>query len=124
ALLKNMDSSSTEPLAPVRSSDVLEEGGRGIRWRVTGATRRGKSHIRAGLPNQDAIEYWVSAGGDTAVLAVADGHGSGLCFRSEAGSRLAVATAVELLRRFANTIGAGQSAIAIADRVRAILAEV
>src|SRR5207253_5974824 len=50
-------------------------------------------------------------------------HGSPLCFRSEAGSRLAVSTSLELCRRFASAIPAGRSASAIADRARAVLAE-
>jgi len=121
--LANMECPGREGSAPVSSSAFLEETGRPIRWRVTGASRRGGSHVRSGLPNQDAFEYWASADGNTAVMAVADGHGSALCFRSEAGSHVAVTTAVELLRKFATTIRSGQSVCAIADRARALLAE-
>ena len=121
--LANMECPGREGSAPVSSSAFLEETGRPIRWRVTGASRRGSSHVRSGLPNQDAFEYWASADGNTAVMAVADGHGSALCFRSEAGSHVAVTTAVELLRKFATTIRSGQSVCAIADRARAVLAE-
>jgi serine/threonine protein phosphatase PrpC len=70
-------------------------------WRVMGECRRGAAHVRSGLRNQDALEYWVSAQSDTIVLAVADGHGSELFFRSDVGSRLAVETAVRVLRDFA-----------------------
>jgi len=70
------------------------------RWRVMGECRRGAAHVRSGLRNQDALEYWVSAQNDTIVLAVADGHGSELFFRSDVGSRLAVETAVKVLRDF------------------------
>src|SRR5437867_8334688 len=123
AAFTSMEPSATEGSAPVSSSEFVREPARNTRWRVAGASRRGSAHVRSGLPNQDAIEYWVSPDSDTAVLAVADGHGSGLCFRSEAGSRLAVTTAVDLLRRFASTTRADQSASAIADRARAVLAE-
>src|SRR5205809_5350581 len=123
AALANMECPGREGSAPVSSSAFLEETGPPIRWRVTGASRRGGSHVRSGLPNQDAFESWASADGNTAVMAVADGHGSALCFRSEAGSRVAVTTAVELLRKFATTLRSGQSVCAIADRARALLAE-
>ena len=123
AAFTSMEPSATEGSAPVSSSEFVREPARNIRWRAAGASRRGSAHVRSGLPNQDAIEYWVSPDRDTAVLAVADGHGSGLCFRSEAGSRLAVTAAVELLRRFAKTIRRSESTSAIVDRARAILAE-
>lgn len=63
-----------------------------------GRSVRGASHLRSGLPNQDAIG-WVedadSAGG--VLLAVADGHGSAKCFRSDYGSRFAVEAAKSVL---------------------------
>src|SRR5207249_2136853 len=121
--LANMESPASEGSALGSSSEFLEETGQQIRWRVGGASRRGRSHVRSGLPNQDAIEYWASADGNTAVMAVADGHGSALCFRSGVGSRVAVTTAVELFRKFATTIPSSQSVSAIGDRARALLAE-
>src|SRR3989454_5298301 len=123
AALTNTESPASEASALASSSEFLEETGRQFRWCVGGVSRRGSSHVRSGLPNQDAIEYWASADGNTAVMAVADGHGSALCFRSETGSHLAVSTAVELCRRFATTIPSSQSVAAIGDRARAVLAE-
>lgn len=68
-------------------------------WQVVGESRRGASHVHSGLKNQDSLEYWVSDGsGTAAVLAVADGHGSAMCFRSDVGSKLAVEAAVRVLR--------------------------
>ena len=122
-LVALMEAAAGEGAALANSRQFLEDAGGQLRWRVAGASCRGRSHVRSGLPNQDAIEYWASADGNTAVMAVADGHGSPLCFRSQAGSRFAVTTAVELCRRFANATPAGQSASAIADRARAVLAE-
>lgn len=72
-----------------------------IAWQVVGQTVRGAAHERNGLPNQDAI-YWLpaSGGGSSAVLAVADGHGSPRYPRSHAGARIAVETAVRLIDDF------------------------
>ena len=60
-------------------------------WQVTGHSVRGASHVRSGLPNQDAIGWIESADRSGRVLlAVADGHGSAKCFRSDYGSRFAI----------------------------------
>jgi serine/threonine protein phosphatase PrpC len=67
-------------------------------WQVLGRSVRGAAHIRSGLPNQDAIgwiENMDAAGG--LLLAVADGHGSAKCFRSDCGARLAVQVATSVL---------------------------
>lgn len=67
-------------------------------WRVLGRSIRGASHVRSGLPNQDAIGWRENAdcaGG--VLLAVADGHGSAKCFRSDYGSRFAIDAAMALL---------------------------
>lgn len=71
------------------------------RWRVIGQSVRGAAHVRAGLPNQDAL-YWLpeSGAGLPLILAVADGHGSRKSFRSEAGARFAVETAAEVISDF------------------------
>jgi serine/threonine protein phosphatase PrpC len=72
-----------------------------IEWQVVGQSVRGATHERNGLPNQDAI-YWLpgSGRGPSAVLAVADGHGSARYPRSHAGARIAVETAVLLIDDF------------------------
>src|SRR5690349_2144714 len=68
-------------------------------WRIIGETVRGASHLRAGTPNQDAIlQVRESSVGLPIILSVSDGHGSDKCFRSDRGSRLAVAAGSELLR--------------------------
>jgi serine/threonine protein phosphatase PrpC len=54
--------------------------------------------VRSGLPNQDAIGWRENAdcaGG--VLLAVADGHGSAKCFRSDYGSRFAIEAAMGLM---------------------------
>ncbi len=63
---------------------------------------RGASHVRNDLPNQDAIA-WHSTDSDSGtplILAIADGHGSSKSFRSDIGSKVAVETAIRLMREF------------------------
>lgn len=69
--------------------------GRG--WTTLSGTRIGSVHVRDGLPLQDAVLTWSDGG--AAVLAVADGHGHRLHFRSDTGAALAAVSAVEELRR-------------------------
>jgi len=86
--------------------------GRGLRtaqdrypsgWRVIGKSICGASHLRRGLPNQDAIRWLPESGiGLPSILAVSDGHGSARCFRSQIGASLAVKTATEVVREFLN----------------------
>jgi serine/threonine protein phosphatase PrpC len=83
-------------------------------WRIVGASVRGASHVRSGLPNQDAIR-WLPESGDSLplVLAVSDGHGSAKCFRSDEGSRLAVETATEIVQEFLDTLSGTLSPSAV-----------
>ncbi|HEX6624083.1 MAG TPA: PP2C family serine/threonine-protein phosphatase [Pyrinomonadaceae bacterium] len=70
-------------------------------WRVIGETVPGASHLRAGLPNQDAIlQVRESGRGLPLVVSVSDGHGSHKCFRSHRGSRFAVRRAAQLVGEF------------------------
>ncbi len=62
-------------------------------WRVIGASVVGTSHRKTDKPCQDAHAYRVLP--DGALLVVADGAGS--AERAEAGARLAVAVALEVL---------------------------
>lgn len=67
-------------------------------WRAVGQTVQGASHVRSGLPNQDALCWDPPAGGGPPlILAVSDGHGSAKYFRSDVGARLAVEITVQLL---------------------------
>lgn len=68
-----------------------------VMWRATGASVRGADHIRRDAPNQDAVGWSFVDEGSGTVLAVADGHGSPSCFRSDAGSDIAVAVARRVL---------------------------
>ncbi len=75
------------------------------RWRACGESVQGASHIRAGLGNQDAIDWEPkNSRGLPILLAVADGHGSARYFRSATGAVLAVQTALGLLRQFGESL--------------------
>ncbi|MGH9941512.1 MAG: PP2C family serine/threonine-protein phosphatase [Pyrinomonadaceae bacterium] len=70
-------------------------------WRIIGETVPGASHLRAGIPNQDAILQLRESGRSLPlVLSVSDGHGSNKCFRSDRGSRFAVRRAAQLVTEF------------------------
>jgi hypothetical protein len=70
-------------------------------WRIIGETVPGASHLRAGIPNQDAIlQLRASGRGLPLILSVSDGHGSDKCFRSDRGSRFAVKVATRLVGDF------------------------
>ena len=75
----------------------MSEQGGAPEWRVIGETVPGASHLRAGIPNQDAILQLRESGrGLPVVVSVSDGHGSDKCFRSHLGSRFAVRLGAQL----------------------------
>jgi serine/threonine protein phosphatase PrpC len=79
----------------------VDEQQRPSEWRVMGETVPGASHLRAGVPNQDAIVQVRESGrGLPVVVSVSDGHGSDKCFRSDRGSRFAVKGAARLVGEF------------------------
>jgi serine/threonine protein phosphatase PrpC len=71
-------------------------------WSLIGASVRGAAHVRANLPNQDAINIWPPAHSDglPGIVVVSDGHGSAKCFRSDKGARRAVRVANTLIQQF------------------------
>jgi serine/threonine protein phosphatase PrpC len=72
-----------------------------IEWQVVGQSVRGATHERNGLPNQDAIHWLPASGrGSSAVLAVADGHGSPRYSRSHVGAAIAVEKSTALIDEF------------------------
>lgn len=92
-------------------------------WLAGGATARGASHHRSGLPNQDSIG-WIAPGAGLrrGAMVVSDGHGGKAHDRSHDGSRLAVECAlaefVPLLAEGADTDAAFAEARAgIAARI-------
>ncbi|TWG92320.1 protein phosphatase 2C-like protein [Nocardioides sp. J9] len=70
-----------------------------VRWTTLSGSSIGSVHVRDQLPLQDAVLTWTDPNAGHAVVAVADGHGHKLHFRSDTGAALAVVSAVEELRR-------------------------
>ncbi|HEY0083295.1 MAG TPA: protein phosphatase 2C domain-containing protein [Pyrinomonadaceae bacterium] len=83
--------------------DALVASRAGAEWRVIGETVPGASHLRAGIPNQDAIRYVRQSSARLPVIvSISDGHGSNKCFRSDRGSRFAVRVGADLLDELIN----------------------
>ena len=63
-------------------------------WRIASATSAGSAHLKNGLPNQDAVFHALveTSRHQVAIAAVADGAGSAT--RSDEGSQIAAAAAV------------------------------
>jgi Protein phosphatase 2C len=91
-------------------------------WRVMGETVPGASHLRAGIPNQDAIlQVRESGHGLPLVVSVSDGHGSDKCFRSDRGSRFAVKEAARLVGEFLEEARAPADPAGLESRAREYL---
>jgi serine/threonine protein phosphatase PrpC len=65
-------------------------------WTALSATTRGNWHENVGQANQDAVRVQRGPFGSV-ILAVSDGHGGAPSFRSDRGSKLAVACGVRLI---------------------------
>ncbi|MCC7346068.1 MAG: protein phosphatase 2C domain-containing protein [Variibacter sp.] len=71
-------------------------------WAVGGRSFMGAAHLHLGAPNQDAIAWGPGEqAAPAAVLAVADGHGAALHFRSGVGAHIAVDVATAVLNEAA-----------------------
>ncbi|MBF4694108.1 protein phosphatase 2C domain-containing protein [Fusibacter ferrireducens] len=68
-------------------------------WKVMSHSQTGSSHVKSQKPNQDACLYKTCP---TFIGAVSDGHGSIAHARSDIGSSLAVASAMESIEFFLN----------------------
>ena len=73
-------------------------------WVVFGSSIQGEYHKNSNRPNQDAITWFPDSGigGENSVLilAIADGHGAPVHFRSKKGADIAVSVALSTLREF------------------------
>ncbi|MFC1743301.1 PP2C family serine/threonine-protein phosphatase [Candidatus Riflebacteria bacterium] len=77
-------------------------------FRFIGKSVRGFRHIKHGVPNQDSILcHPENLQGPPLCLALADGHGSSKCFRSERGARIATEIACQCLLDFYERMQAG-----------------
>ncbi|MDQ3254397.1 MAG: protein phosphatase 2C domain-containing protein [Acidobacteriota bacterium] len=93
-----------------------------VEWRVVGETVPGASHLRAGIPNQDALlQMRASSIGLPIILTVSDGHGSNKCFRSDRGSRFAVHLAATLMSETINLSADISDTKSFAEKTRAYL---
>lgn len=91
-------------------------------WRVISATVPGASHLRAGIPNQDAIlQLRESSVSLPLIVSISDGHGSDKCFRSDRGSRFAVTIGAELMRELINDKRSDYDVAKIETQARALL---
>lgn len=101
-----------------------------ITWATLSGSTIGSVHVRDQLPLQDAVHTWSDRASGQAVVAVADGHGHKLHFRSDTGAALAVVSAVEELRRLLRDLTDpavdrddpdGQGAVALVEQAGAAL---
>lgn len=91
-------------------------------WRIIGETVPGASHLRAGIPNQDAIlQLRESSVELPLILSISDGHGSNKCFRSDRGSRFAVTIGAELMRQLINDKRGDYDASKIEGKAKEVL---
>ncbi len=84
-------------------------------WHIISESVIGASHKRQGLPLQDAIMSMRDK--DFLYVALADGHGSKLCFRSDIGASLATLCAIEIVKHQARSVAKLQN---IKDRELAL----
>jgi hypothetical protein len=107
------------PPQPAPASDALIAGRAAAEWRVIGETVPGASHLRAGIPNQDAIFHIRQSSARLPIIvSISDGHGSNKCFRSDRGSRFAVRIGARLLDELINGRHAALPPTEIENRVR------
>ncbi len=65
---------------------------------------KGATHVKNGLPCQDNRKI-IEISDDIVILAVADGHGSSKCPRSDRGSQIAVNVFGEIIKRYLEAYG-------------------
>ena len=107
------------PPQPAPVSDALIAARAAAEWRVLCETVPGASHLRAGVPNQDALLHVRQSSARLPVIvSISDGHGSNKCFRSHRGSRFAVRIGARLLDELINGRHAALAPTEIESRVR------
>jgi serine/threonine protein phosphatase PrpC len=107
------------PPQPAPANDALIAARAEAEWRVIGETIPGASHLRSGIPNQDAILHVrQSSVRLPLIVSISDGHGSDKCFRSDRGSHYAVRIGADLLDELINGRHAALPPSEIENRVR------
>jgi hypothetical protein len=93
--------------------------GPALPWQVHAASAIGAAHVKDGRPNQDAVAHQVlmlPGGSALLVVAVADGHGDSLHFRSDRGARMAVAAGISATRDWSAGISGSPAEIKLSAR--------
>ena len=75
-----------------------------MNYRSFACSERGAEHEKNDMVCQDSAINYIDKDLAVMIIAVADGHGSAECFRSDTGSRFAVECAVECIKNFILTI--------------------
>jgi hypothetical protein len=100
-------------------NDALIAARADAEWRVICETVPGASHLRAGIPNQDALLHVRQSSARLPVIvSISDGHGSNKCFRSDRGARFAVRVGADLLDELINGRHGALPPAEIESRVR------
>lgn len=113
---------------------MTDQQARAAPWSADGRSVIGASHVAYGIANQDALAVSPAEGmaDSVAVIAVADGHGAAIHYRSAIGAHAAVAAAKETLAalaadpdwmRFADARAMREAGAAILARWRAEMQE-
>lgn len=112
-----LQTSVAENIEANKTPDILAQ-----EWRIMGETIPGASHLRAGIPNQDAIlQVRQSSIHLPIILSLSDGHGSNKCFRSDRGSRFSVTIGVALMLEILNNKRSQSNAARIEEEIQETL---
>jgi Protein phosphatase 2C len=90
-----------------------------LSWQVHAASAIGAAHVKDGRPNQDAVAHQLltlPGGSALLVVAVADGHGDSLHFRSDRGAKMAVAAGISAMRDWSAGISGSPAEIKLSAR--------
>ena len=92
-----------------------------MNYRSFACSEKGAEHEKNNMPCQDSAVDYIDNDLLIVVIAVADGHGSAECFRSEKGSRFAVECAVECIKKFICAVS--ENSISIEDKQGELLTQ-
>jgi hypothetical protein len=102
-----------------RARDAAGATVQALPWRVHTGSAIGAAHVRDGRPNEDAVAHQLTqlpGGPGLLVAAVADGHGDARYFRSDRGSKLAVAAGISAMQDWAATMPGDPGEIKLSAR--------
>lgn len=88
-------------------------------WFVTAKSVRGNDHIERNIPKQDALGF--IKGENFIIMALADGHGASIHFRSQTGAEIAVNTAKKILLQITKEMN--KDLVSLSEQVKLSLAK-